>query len=241
VAANPLFICWTLLEEQEMANRLEAQPQPLEIDWKRTAVVIIDMQNAFISRGGMFDLRGFNVSGLAGAVGPIKRLADAARVRKIKVIYVIQVLSPDLREVGPVTPYFYNHLLKVYRENPELRDKLLLRGTWGAQIIDELKPQEDEIVVEKSRFSAFAGTNLDIILRTYDIRYLIFSGVATNICVESSLREACHLQYFSILASDAAMAYPPARHESTIANVAQCFGWVADTESLIKAMASSQD
>ena len=236
MAANPLFICWTLLEEQEMANRLEAQPQPLEIDWKRTAVIIIDMQNAFISRGGMFDLRGFNVSGLAGAVGPIKRLADAARVRKIKVIYVIQVLSPDLREVGPVTPYFYNHLLKVYRENPELRDKLLLRGTWGAQIIDELKPQEDEIVVEKSRFSAFAGTNLDIILRTYDIRYMIFTGVATNCCVEATIRDADNRGYFAILVSDATACNGPSmQQEASVFNVKNYFGWVTTTENVLKA------
>jgi ureidoacrylate peracid hydrolase len=223
-------------KEGEMVNLLEAQPQPLEIDWKRTAVIIIDMQNAFISKGGMFDLRGFDISSLSITISPIKRLADAARARKIRVIYVSQVLSPDLREVGPVSPYYNNYMVRAYREKPEWRDKLLLRGTWGAQIIDELKPQESDILVEKPRFSAFAGTDLDMILKTYDIRYLIFSGVATNICVESSLRDACHLQYFSILTSDAAAATPASRQEASIGNIIQCFGWVTDTEKLLKAM-----
>ena len=114
-----------------------------------------------------------------------------------------------------------------------MRDKMTMRGTWGAQIIDELKPREDEILIEKRRFSAFVGTDLDTTLRSYDIKYLIFTGVATNICVESSLRDACHLEYLPILISDAAAASPPSRQESTIANVIQVFGWATNTEKLL--------
>ena len=216
--------------------KLEAQPEPLEIDLKRMAVLVIDMQNAFVSKGGMFDLWGFDISTIPRVIDPIKKIITAARAKKVKVIWLAHVLYPDIREVGTMSRFWINQVLKTYREKPEWRDKLLLRGTWGAQIIDDLKPAKDEIFIEKRRFSAFVGTDLDMLLKTYDIRYLVFTGVATNICVESSLRDACHLEYLPVLISDAAAASPSSRQESTIGNVIQCFGWVTSTDKLLKAM-----
>ena len=216
--------------------KLEAQPEPLEIDLKRMAVLVIDMQNAFVSKGGMFDLWGFDISTIPKVIDPIKRIVNLARQKKVRVVWLAHTLYPDIREVGPLSRFWINQVLKTYREKPEWRDKLLLRGTWGAQIIDELKPAKDEIFIEKRRFSAFVGTDLDMLLKTYDIRYLVFTGVATNICVESSLRDACHLEYMPILISDAAAASPSSRQESTIGNVIQCFGWVTSTDKLLKAM-----
>ena len=215
---------------------LQAEPEPLEIDLKRMAVLVIDMQNAFVSKGGMFDLWGFDISNNPKVIEPIKRITSAARAKQIRVIYLAHVLSPDVREAGPMSTFWFNQVLKSYREKPEMRHALLLRGTWGAQIIDELKPREDEMLIEKRRFSAFVGTDLDMMLKTYDIRYLVFTGVATNICVESSLRDACHLEYLPILVSDAAAASPPSRQEATIGNVKQVFGWVTTSLNLIKAL-----
>ncbi|MFC1846102.1 cysteine hydrolase family protein, partial [Chloroflexota bacterium] len=114
------------------------------------------------------------------------------------------------------------------------RDKLLLSGTWGSEIIDELQPEATEIVIEKRRYSAFAGTDLDMTLRTFDIKYLIFTGVTTNVCVESSIRYAHHLEYYPILITDASAASPSSRHEATIDNVKQVFGWVTDCNSIMK-------
>lgn len=215
---------------------LQAEPEPLKIDLKRMAVLVVDMQNAFASKNGMFDLWGFDISKVPQIMEPIKKITAAARAKTIKVIYLAHVLYPDVREVGPMSTFWYNRVLKSYHEKPEIRDKLLLRGTWGAQIIDELKPQANEILIEKRRFSAFVGTDLDMLLRSYDIRYLVFVGIATNICVESSIRDACHLEYFPILISDAAAASPPSRQEATIGNVKQCFGWVTTSENIIKAI-----
>ncbi len=98
--------------------------------------------------------------------------------------------------------------------------------------------REDEIVIEKRRFSAFAGTELDMMLKTFDIRYLVFTGVATNVCVESSLRDASHLEYLPILITDATAASPPSRQESTIGNVKQGFGWVSNSDQMINALKS---
>jgi len=223
------------MKEHEMV-KIQAEPEPLEIDLKRTAVLVIDMQNAFVSKGGMFDLWGFDTSAIPHVIEPIKKIINAARAKQIKVIYLAHVLSPDVREVGPFSAFWHNKVLTSYRETPQMRDSLLLRGTWGAEIIDELKPREDEILIEKRRFSGFVGTDLDMMLRTYDIRYLVFTGVATNICVESTLRDACHLEYLALLVADAAAASPPSRQEATIGNVQQVFGWVTNTDNLLQVL-----
>jgi ureidoacrylate peracid hydrolase len=220
---------------------LQAEPQSLEIDRQRTAVVVVDMQNAFISKGGMFDLRGIDISGSQKIIEPIKRIRSAARGRGVRVVYIMTVYSPDLRQGGgPDSPNWYKGTLTTYREHPEWGDKLLTRGTWGADIVDDLKPQEGDIVVEKLRYSAFFGTNLDAILKTYSIKYLVFVGVATNVCVEATIRDAYYRDYFSILVSDAtANTGPELIQESSIFNVKRYYGWVTSTENILKAMAAS--
>lgn len=223
------------MKEPELVM-LQAEPEPFPVDLTRMAILVIDMQNAFASKGGMFDLWGFDLSHIPQVVATIKEITSAARAKKVKVVYVAHRLSPDLREVGSMSRFWYNKDLRDCRDKPEMRDRLLVQGTWGAEIIDELMPQEGEMVIEKRRFSAFVGTELDMMLKTYDIRYLVFTGVATNICVESSLRDASHLEYLSILASDATAASPPSRQESTIGNVTQVFGWVTTSDNIIKAL-----
>jgi ureidoacrylate peracid hydrolase len=217
---------------------LQAEPQALEIDWQRTAVVVIDMQHAFVSKGAMFDLRGLDISGSQKIVEPIKRINSAVREKGSKVLYTVTQYSSDLRETGsPNSPYWYKGVLTAYREHPEWQDKLLTRGTWGADIVEPLKPQEGDIVVEKQRYSGFFGTDLDMILRTYDIKYLVFMGVATNICVEATIRDAYYLDYFPILLSDAAANVGPAStQETTIFNVKMCYGWVTTTNNILKAL-----
>jgi len=222
------------MKESELVT-LQAEPEPLPVDLARMAVLVIDMQNAFASKGGMFDLWGFDLSHIPQVVATIKKITDTARAKKVKVVYVAHRLSPDLREVGPMSRFWYNRDLACCRDKPEIQDRLLVQGTWGAEIIDELMPQKGEMVIEKRRFSAFAGTELDMMLKTFDIRYLVFTGVTTNICVESSLRDACHLEYLPVLVSDATAAPSPSQYEATIANVKQIFGWVTTSDSFIKA------
>ncbi len=218
---------------------LEAEPKPLEIDLKRTAVIVVDMQNAFVSKGGMFDVMGIDTSLSQKAIKPIKEITSAARAKGVKVIYLTQRYSPDLRDSGgPNSPNWYKELGIVgYREQPEWRDKFTTRGTWGADIVDEVKPREGDIIVEKQRYSGFVGTHLDVILKTFNIKYLAITGVATNICVEATLRDAYYLEYFPILVSEATGASgPPFMQESTEFNVKQCYGWVTTTENIVKAM-----
>ncbi len=216
------------MEKQEKVL-LQAEPEPLEIDLKRTAVLVIDMQNAFVNKGGMFELGGRDISQIQKVIVPNQKIIEAARAKNVKVVYVVHRLTHDVREVGPLSRYRYNPGWK----NPEIRRGSILEGTWGTEIIDELKPREGEMVIIKRRFSAFSGTELDMMLKTYDIRFLIFTGVATNICVESSLRDASHLQYLPVLVSDAVAASPPSRQQSSIDNIREIFGWVTTSECIL--------
>lgn len=215
--------------------RLAAEPESIDVDLARTSVIVVDMQNAFVSKGGMFDLMGYDVAPNQKIIEPIKIICSAARGKGVKVIYIAHVLSDDLHEVGPGSSFWYKEPLKTYRENPEWRDKILFRGTWGAEIVDALRPEKGDIFVEKARFSAFFGSNLDVVLKTYDIKHLIFVGVATNVCVEASIRDAGHLGYFPILVSDGVMnAGPPFTQDATIFNVKTVYGWVTDSDNILK-------
>ena len=111
----------------EPLRTLPAEPEPLEIDPQRTAVVVVDMQNAFVSKGGLFDLRGFDIKPSQRIVPSIRQICDAARRRSMKVIYIAHVLSPNLREVGPDSSFWYKSV-KLFRENPHWHDKFLIGG-----------------------------------------------------------------------------------------------------------------
>jgi len=230
------FVLFFWLTSFAAAASLNAEPEAIDLDLKRTAVVVIDMQNAFVSKGGMFDLRGFDVTPTQKIVEPIKKICDAGRAKGIKIVHLAHVLSPDLREVGPDSSFWYKSV-KIYREDPRWKDKFLIRGTWGSEIVDALKPQPGDIYVEKPRFSAFFGTNLDVILKTCNIKHLLFVGCATNICVEASIRDAGQLGYFPVLIKDAATNNgPPFMQEATIFNTKLAYGWVTDSENLSKAL-----
>lgn len=217
---------------------LEAKTEPLEIDLQRTALMVIDMQNAFAAKGGWHDLWGGHLSEALKIIDVIKKVTKAARAKGINVIYTAHEYSADFRETGgPSSPNWREPTLAMCRERPEHADKGCMRGTWGQQIVDELKPEKGDIVLPKNRYSAFAGTNLAMILKTFDIKYLVFTGIATNCCVESTLRAAFFLEYLPIIISDAcAPAGPPSIHEATLYNVKHLFGWVATSENFIKAL-----
>lgn len=223
---------------------LQAEPEPLEIDLKRTAVMVIDMQNYSVSKGGMLELAGIDVSKIPTIIEPINQINSAARTKGCKVIHVVTVHPLDMSDTGgPDTAMWYkDSATTLRREHPEWLDKFSYRGTWGASIVDGLKVEEGDIIFEKMRYSAFFQTNLDTVLKTYGIRYLIIAGTATNICVEASVRDAYYLGYFPILVSDAsAPGGPPFVQDATIFNIKVCYGWVTTTENIIKSIKKVQN
>ena len=218
---------------------VQAEPEPLEIDLSRTAVIVVDMQNAFVSQGGYWELAGWDISAARKIIRPCREIIDAARQKGIKVIYLQMGCSPDFSDIGsPDSPNRRKSKgLALIGQRPELKDKLYIYGSWGSDIIEELAPEPMDIVVRKQKYDGFIGTNLDIVLRTCSLKYLVFVGTATNICVESTIRHAFFLEYFPILVADAVSQLGPGKtQEATIFNVQSFLGWVTTSEKLLNAI-----
>jgi ureidoacrylate peracid hydrolase len=174
----------------------------------------------------------------------VRRTVDAARAAGLFVTYIQSGFDAGHLVVGGASaPVWHKSEAQVLmRERPELAWRLITEGTWDHALIDELQPAAGELVVKKSRYSAFAGTCLDQVLRARRIRNLVFCGVAANVCVESSLREAYHREYFCLLVEDATHhAGPPFLRDATLWNVERFFGWVAGVAQLEQAVGTSAE
>jgi ureidoacrylate peracid hydrolase len=223
-----------------MEVTLLTQPEPIKLDTNRTALIVVDMQNTFCKKGGLFDyLRQLDETKVIQIIDRVKEIIKVCRNRGIKIIYLRMGYRPDLSNAGgPESPNYFKELgVVAMRRRPELKGKFLIIGNWDWQIIDELKPQPGEIVIDKQRYSGFVNTELDTILRTYNIKYLMFIGLATNICVDSTLRDAYFREYFPILISDGCgNSGPEFTQEATVWNVTKVFGWVTTCHDLVKAL-----
>ena len=219
--------------------QLNAKPQPVEIDIRRTAIIVVDMQNAFVSKGGMFDIFGIDISGAKGIIENNRKIIELGRKVGCKIVYLKMSYEPDYSDSGgPESPNWHKELgLVMMRKNPEYWGRFVTRGSWDEEICEELKPEPEDIIIRKQRYSGFVGTNLDIVLKTFSVKYLIYTGVATNICVESTLRDGFFLDYWPILVIDAVNhAGPPITRDATFWNVENLFGWLTTTSDLLKAL-----
>ena len=211
---------------------LPARPEPIRVSADETAVVVIDMQNAYASEGGYVDLAGFDIKGAAGTIGQIAKVLETARAAGVQIVYLQNGWDPDYVEAGgPGSPNWHkSNALKTMRARPELHGQLLARGGWDYELVDALKPKERDIVLAKTRYSAFFNSQLDSTLRARGIRNIVFVGIATNVCVESTLRDGFHLEYFGVMLEDATHHLgPPMMQEATVYNVEKFFGWVSTT------------
>ena len=218
---------------------LPARPENLTLKAAETAVIVIDMQNAYASIGGYVDLAGFDISGAQSTIHNIKTTLIAAREAGIQIVYLQNGWDPDYVEAGtPLSPNWHkSNALKTMRRNPNLQGQLLARGGWDYEIIDELTPEPGDIRVHKTRYSAFFNSQLDSILRARGIRNLVFVGIATNVCVESTLRDGFHLEYFGIVLEDATHHLgPPFLQQAAIYNIETFFGWVSSVGDFMNAI-----
>jgi ureidoacrylate peracid hydrolase len=209
---------------------LPARPEPLRVAADQTAVVVIDMQNAYASPGGYVDLAGFDIEGAAGTIGQIAKVLETARAAGVQVIYLQNGWDPDYVEAGgPGSPNWHkSNALKTMRARPELNGQLLARGGWDYDLVDALKPHPGDISLHKTRYSAFFNSQLDSTLRARGIRNIVFVGIATNVCVESTLRDGFHLEYFGVMLEDATHHLgPDFMQAATVFNVEKFFGWVS--------------
>lgn len=218
-------------------DTLEARPSSVELSLEQSALVVVDMQNAFVSEGGMFDLAGYDISGAALTVETNVRLLAAARRAGVRVIYLQMTYRPDLSDGGdPTSPNFHKELgLVMMRGRPELRGKLLVEGTWDWSIVDQLRPEPGDHVVRKTRYSGFCRTDLESYCQDEGIRYLLFTGVATNVCVESTARDAYFCELWPILVEDAMNhSGPDFTRQATLWNFENVFGWVTRSSEVIR-------
>jgi ureidoacrylate peracid hydrolase len=215
---------------------LPAKPSAITFDSDKAARIVVDMQNSFCKKGGMMDYMGkFNPLMSERVIAADRKVIGICRNKDIKIVYFRMTYGPD---ESPDSPFYWKEGgRKAMRENPELRGKFLAEGTWDWEIVDELKPEENDIVVNKSRFSGFVNTELDKKLKELDIKYLLFAGVFTNICVESTVRDAAFRDYFPLLIEDACGNSGPAYiQKATVWNIASVFGWVTTSQDLKKAL-----
>lgn len=222
---------------------IAAEPEPLQIVLAQSVLVIVDMQNAFVKDDGYFGLAGYDLTMTRRILEPCRKLIAEARHAGVKIIYLQMGCSRDLSDIGPPdSPVrLKSKAIKLIADRPDWADKFYFYGTWGAEIIDELKPQQGDIVIKKQRYDGYIGTNLDLILRTHGAKYLIFMGTATNICVESTIRHAFFLDYYPIIISDAVSPLGDERiQQATLENIRLKFGWVATSASLLSALKAAK-
>jgi biuret amidohydrolase len=217
--------------------RVEAEPAPLAVDLAHAALVIIDMQRDFLEPGGFGAALGNDVSRLKAAVEPCRSVLAAFRSRGGLVIHTREGHRPDLTDAPP-------H--KVLRGDPATRigapgpmGRILVRGEPGHDIIPELYPMAGEPVIDKPGKGAFYQTDLDLMLRNRGIDTLFVCGVTTEVCVNTTIREANDRGYRCIALSDCCASYFPEFHEMGLKMVkAQggIFGSVASSRALLAGM-----
>jgi ureidoacrylate peracid hydrolase len=187
--------------------RFDAMPEPIMVDTARAAVIVCDMQNDFGTEGGMFDRAGLDISMIQRAVVPTAKVLASARHAGIKIIYLKMGFHPDLSDLGSSdSPNRVRHLRFGVGETvrvPNGREsRILIRDTWNTDIVPALKPQPDDVVVDKHRFSGFYQTDLDAILKQLGVKHLIVTGCTTSVCVESTVRDAMFRDYSCVLLAD---------------------------------------
>ncbi|MBI2954396.1 MAG: cysteine hydrolase [Chloroflexi bacterium] len=202
-----------------MLITLEEQVNP-----KHAAVLVIDMQRDFCCSDGLMGKNGVNVSLMQEMVPTLARFIQAARVARVPIIF-IRMLSNDWVNSLP-------SVARLYRLGREQSGFPVCENTPGFEFY-ELFPEPEDCVVTKYRYSAFIGTNLDMILRNKGIITVITTGVLTNVCVESTAREAFMNGYYVVFPDDCSATTSEEEHRATLSNIRKYFGIVASSKDLI--------
>lgn len=218
-----------------MTLRVQARPGPFACDLRNTALVLIDMQRDFIEPGGFGETLGNDVGQLAQAVEPAARLLAWARAHDLLVVHTRESHAPDLSDCPPA---------KRCRGEPSLRigdmgpmGRVLVRGESGNAIIDALQPIAGEVELDKPGKGAFYNTGLQEILQRRAISHLIFGGVTTEVCVQTSMREANDRGYDCLLVEEATASYFPHFKQATLEMIAAqggIVGWTCKLDAVLR-------
>jgi ureidoacrylate peracid hydrolase len=226
---------------------LQARPLPIELDVSTTAVVVVDMQNGFVSPGGSWAISGVDTTPMAALVPAIACVLDAARRVGVPVVYLTMPLPPQPDpDVIPAWAFGgtgqarWKHYVAMNQTGRPAPPEPVLGDspTWNADIVDGLAPRDDETIVVKWTFGGFHGTDLDALLRDRGISTLLFTGCTTSVCVETTLREGMSRGYNCVLIEDC-VAEPlganqvGTNHDATVRVAELVLGWVANSTDVV--------
>jgi nicotinamidase-related amidase len=181
------------------------------VEPRRTALVVIDVQNDFCSEGGLMHELGKDLSMIKPMLGHLRQVLNAAREAGVLPLYIQNSWLPEHRAASGAWLRFM-----VVRYGMDPARGCTVEGTWGAEILPEIAPRKGDVVVKKWRSSAFRGTNLDMVLRANEIDTVVLTGVVTQGCVESTARDAAFHDYYAVVLEDCVATYDRELHEASL-------------------------
>ena len=228
--------------------RIEARPEPITLDPGKTAVLVIDMQNDFGAKGGMFDRAGIDIAPIRAVVPNVLAALTAARAASLPIVYLKMAFAPDMSDAGPATgPNFLKHAPMRVGDDVTApdgsRSRILIRDTWNTDVIPELRPEPEDAVLYKGRFSGFYRTELDDLLKRRGIEALIVTGCTTSVCVESTVRDAMFRDYRCVVLEDCTAepigaTAPTSNHDASLLTMQILFAWISDSRKLVSAFST---
>ncbi len=192
-------------------------------DPRWSALLVVDVQNDFVSPSGSAAQRGDDVSAAQASVPTLIRLIDQARRVGLTVVYIKTTHSE-----WTDTPSW------IYRKSQQSALNTCREGTWGAEFYDGISPLPGERVVIKHRYSAFINTDLNTVLKAKGVESVLVTGIATNVCVETTARDAYMFDYYVTMVEDCSASYDARLHENTLENIRRHFGMVASSEEIME-------
>jgi len=194
-----------------------------KIDPKHAALIVVDVQNDFCHEKGHIGRQGRDVRPRQEMVTRLLKLIGSARQHKIPVIFLRHINNPNV-----MSPASVEQKLRMFSGD----ETICLEGSWGAEFY-RVKPEPGEPIVSKHRYSGFIETDLDLILRSKEVKTLIMTGVATNMCVESTARDGFMKDYHIVFVGDCAATSTTEDHEATLRNIRYGFGVVVNSDEVI--------
>ncbi len=216
---------------------IAAAPFPYEIPERGLALMVIDMQRDFLEPGGFGEALGNNVAPLAAIVPTVHRLLEGFRAYRLPVIHTKEAHRPDLSDCPPAKRQRGNARLRIGDPGP--MGRILIAGEPGNEIVPALAPLPDEPVIEKPGKGAFFRTNLQEMLTAMRVTHVIFAGVTTEVCVQTTMREANDRGYECLLVEDATASYFPAFKQATLEMIqaqGAIVGWTATADHVLQAL-----
>lgn len=200
-----------------------------KVDPKKTVLMVVDMQNDFVSEQGVLAKAGEDVTPMQQILPPMLELIERARAMQIPIIYLKNIHSRWDESVS------WGDVIKVHGAEGKEAYSATLEGTWGVEFYTGIAPRPEERVIFKPRYSGFVATDLDLTLRSLQVESIILAGVATNLCVDSTARDGFMIGYNIIVLEDCTASTHPDLHHSSLKNIRLYFGTVASSRQLFSA------